>query len=86
MTRHGMLQPSAADTQPPATNPHASVEFIQADRPRPAPHRADNVTRKRKRAVCPHPSWSFPAAVTPIRTSAEIRNPHSQPSGPRVPA
>lgn len=50
--------------------------------PRPAPHRADNVTRKRKRAVCPHPSWSFPAAVTPIRTSAEIRNPHSQPSWP----
>ena len=32
MTRHGMVQPSAAGTQPPATDPRASIMSIDADR------------------------------------------------------
>ena len=32
MTRHGMVQPSAAGTQPPATDPRASMVIIDADR------------------------------------------------------
>ncbi|KQV27451.1 hypothetical protein ASC96_16850 [Rhizobium sp. Root1204] len=28
MTRHGMIRPPAAGTQPPATNPHASMPMI----------------------------------------------------------
>lgn len=31
MTRHGMVQPSAAGTQPPATDRRASMEIIEAD-------------------------------------------------------
>ncbi|TIY11980.1 MAG: hypothetical protein E5V16_02035 [Mesorhizobium sp.] len=32
MTRHGMVQPSTAGTQPPATNPRASMVTIGVDR------------------------------------------------------
>ena len=32
MTRHGMLQPSAAGTQPPATDPRVSMVIIDAER------------------------------------------------------
>ncbi len=32
MTRHGEVQPSATGTQPPATNPRASIVIIGADR------------------------------------------------------
>jgi hypothetical protein len=32
MTRHGMLQPSAAGTQPPATDPRTSIVIIDAER------------------------------------------------------
>jgi hypothetical protein len=37
MIRHGMIRPSVAGAQPPATDPHASMEFIQADRTAPSP-------------------------------------------------
>jgi hypothetical protein len=29
MTRHGMIRPSAAGTQPPARDPHASMPVIE---------------------------------------------------------
>src|SRR5215212_6263423 len=45
--------------------------------PRPAAHRPDNTARRRNEAVCPHSPQSFPTAVAPSPTSAEIRNPHS---------
>lgn len=32
MTRHGMVQPSAAGTPPSATDPHASMVILDADR------------------------------------------------------
>ncbi|TIL41650.1 MAG: hypothetical protein E5Y73_05395 [Mesorhizobium sp.] len=32
MTRHGLMQPSGAGTQPPATNPRASMVTIGVDR------------------------------------------------------
>ncbi|TIT01179.1 MAG: hypothetical protein E5W98_17025 [Mesorhizobium sp.] len=32
MNRHGMLQPSAAGTQPPATDPRVSMVIIDAER------------------------------------------------------
>ncbi len=32
MNRHGMLQPSAAATQPPATDPRVSMVIIDAER------------------------------------------------------
>lgn len=32
MTRHGMVEPTAAGTQPPATDPSASIVNIAADR------------------------------------------------------
>ena len=32
MTRHGVVQPSATGTQPPAANPRASMVIIGADR------------------------------------------------------
>lgn len=32
MTRHGMIQRSAAGTQPPATNPRASMAIADADK------------------------------------------------------
>jgi hypothetical protein len=32
MTRHGMVQPSPAGTQPPAMNPRASIVIIDVDR------------------------------------------------------
>lgn len=32
MTRHGVVEPSAAGAQPPATDPHASMVIIDADR------------------------------------------------------
>jgi len=35
MTRHGMLQPSAAGTQPPATEPRVSIVIIDAERVAP---------------------------------------------------
>jgi hypothetical protein len=31
MTRHGMIQPSAAGTQPPAADPRVSVVIIDAE-------------------------------------------------------
>lgn len=36
MTRHGMVKPSAAGTQPPAANPRASIVIIGADRAAPS--------------------------------------------------
>ncbi len=35
MTRHGMVQPSAAGTQPPATDRRTPMVIIDADRPAP---------------------------------------------------
>ncbi|TPL23412.1 hypothetical protein FJ945_16015 [Mesorhizobium sp. B2-4-9] len=36
MTRHGMVQPSAAGTQPPATDRRTSMVIIDADRAAPS--------------------------------------------------
>lgn len=36
MTRHGRTQPSATGTQPAATDPHASMVIIDADRTVPS--------------------------------------------------
>ena len=36
MTRHGMVQPSAAGTQPPATDRRTSMVMIDADRAAPS--------------------------------------------------
>lgn len=44
---------------------------------RKTPITAANTARRRNEAVCPHSTQSFPTAVAPSPTSAEIRNPHS---------
>lgn len=36
MTRHGMVQPSAAGTQPPETDRHTSMVMIDSDRAAPS--------------------------------------------------
>jgi len=77
MTRHGMIQLSAAGAQPPATDRSTSVVMSAPTEPRPAAHRPDNTARRRNEAVCPHSPQPFPTAVAPSLTSAEIRNPHS---------
>lgn len=49
MTRHGMLQPSAAGTQPPATDPRASLVIVDADKAATvvAPSRKFRVAKRR---------------------------------------
>jgi len=41
MTRHGMVEPTAADVPPPATNPRAATAIADADMglPEPVPGR-----------------------------------------------
>ena len=75
MTRHGMVQPSAAGTPPPATDPRASMVIIDADRAAsgPAPGRQHRARRKRSGL-----SASIPALPAGGRAIADIsRNPKS---------
>ena len=53
MTRHGMVKTSAAGITPPATDPHASVVIIAADRVAASLGQARKATRARKEATCP---------------------------------
>ena len=52
MTRHGMIHPSAAGAQPPATDPHAPMVIIDAERARRTSCRAGNTARRRNEAAC----------------------------------
>ena len=76
MTRHGMVQPSAAGAQPPAANPRAPMVIIDADRAAIRPRIGPTTPRGRhNEAVRPHPPLRFPTAVAPSPTPAE--NPKS---------
>lgn len=83
MTRHGMIQPSTAGIQPPATDPRAAIVISEANRAAlgRAPDRKHRAGRNE--AACPHPSWRFPTTVVQSLTPAEIRNPHSHRLVPR---
>jgi hypothetical protein len=56
MTRHGMLQPSAAGTQPPATDRRASMMLIDGNRT------ASNRASSRKH-LAQSPRSSLPPAI-----------------------
>lgn len=49
MTRHDMVEPTAADASPPATNPRASMVIIDADMhsPGPVPGRQNRANEQR---------------------------------------
>ena len=54
MTRHGMVKTSVAGVTPlPATDPHASVAIIAADRVAASLGQTRNAARVRKEATCP---------------------------------
>ena len=75
MTRHGMVQPSAAGTQPPATDPRVSMVIIDADRGASgrAPSRQHRAEAQRSGL-----SASIPALPGGGRAIADIsRNPKS---------
>ena len=69
MTRHGMVQPSAAGAQPPATDPRASMVIIDADRVAPsrAPGRQHRAEAQRSGL-----SASIPALPDGGRAIADI--------------
>jgi len=49
MTRHGMVEPTAADVPPPATNPRAATAIADADMglPEPVPGRLNRAEEQR---------------------------------------
>ena len=87
MTRHGMIQPPAAGTQPPATDPRASMVIIDADRA--ASSRATGPTTPRggatKRSVRIHPGASRRRSRH-RRHQPKIEIPIAIACGPRVPS
>ncbi len=77
MTRHGMVKTSAAGDPSPATDPHASMVIITADRVAASRVPGRQSRADRNEATCPHPSPHSLAAVAPSQTSAADRNLHS---------
>ncbi len=53
MTRHGMVKTSVAGVTPPATDPHASVAIVAADRVAASLGQAWKAAWVRKEATCP---------------------------------
>ena len=61
MTRHGMVKTSVAGVTPPATDPHASVAIIAADRVAASLGQASRkAARVRKEATCPPSNIPLP--------------------------
>jgi len=60
MTRHGMVKTSVAGVTPPATDPHASVAIIAADRVAASLAQARKAARVRKEAICPPSNIPLP--------------------------
>lgn len=76
MTRHGMLQPSAAGTQPPATDPRVSMVINDPDRA--APNRVPG-RQYRAEAQRSGPFASNPALPRGDRAIADIRRKSKSP-------
>jgi hypothetical protein len=68
MTRHGMVEPSAAGARPPASDPRASIVKIAADSVATSLLRIGWTARRRNKAACPDPSPYSLAAVAPSQT------------------
>ncbi len=72
MTRHGMIRPPAAGTQPQATNPHESMPMI--DIKGGASRRAtcqQHDAKAQQNRLSPS-TWSFLMALAPPTALAEI--------------
>ena len=87
MTRHGMVQPSAAGAPPPATDPRASMVTVAADRvatsQRAGPATPRGGATKRPVRIHPHASQR---RSRHRRHRPQIEIPIAIDCGPRVPA
>jgi len=69
MTRHGMVQTSAAGTQPPATGPRALMVIIEVETAAPRPSSRQNHGVEEQRNGL---SASIPALPSGRRANADI--------------
>jgi hypothetical protein len=68
MTRHGMVKTSVAGVTPPATDPHASVAIIAADRVAASLGRAGKPRGRAKKRPARNPSSHSLTAILLPRT------------------